>query len=336
MFPVLPGRIYTNRSLVQKIHGRMPIPTLTVEREYADAEVQHELSISDAEIQTLPEPKPVVASFSVQTEKTPISSMLIQTDPEPSPPQKTVAEMEVQTDETDSDEASSSGQHEGEESMASSSSTLLPPTPKPSLGHPHPHDLPPAYDRSELDFRIADAVKDLHPGSTRPNEILRRIGVSDDALEEWKALKAELGVECLIIDKLLEDSLKSGRPRPSASSALSSSASSSSSSSPRKGRFYNIYNTYIYGGETGGPGLLTSMILCAGASAVAVVLMGHLVNPQYHIPGGPTYYDRAAWTSFNTMQVSGEGFSSESANAFWDLVGRLSGNAARIVQGWPT
>lgn len=311
----------------------MPIPTLTVEREYADAEVQHDPSISDVEIQTFPEPKPVMKSFFVQTEKTSISSILIQTDPEPSPLQKIVAEMEVQTDDTDSDEASSSGQHEGEESMASSSSTLLPPTPKPSVERPHLHDLPPAYDRSELDFRIAEAVKDLHPGSTRPNEILRRIGVSDDAFEEWKALKNELGVECMIIDNLLEGALKSGRPRPSTTSVPSSS---SSSPPPRKGRFYNIYNTYIYGGETGGPGVLTNMVLCAGASAVAVMLMAHLGNPQYHVPGGPTYYDRAAWTSFNSMQLNGEGFATDGASAFWDLVGRLSGNAARIVQGWPT
>ena len=310
----------------------MPIPTLTVEREYTDAEVQHELSSSDVEIQTLPESKPIMASFSIQTEQTPISSILIQTDPEPSPPLRILVEMEVQTDETDVDEASSSGQTEGEESMASSSSTLLPPTPKPSVEQLRPHDLPPAYDRSELDFRIAEAVKDFHPGSTWPNEVLRRIGVSDDALEEWAALKAELGVGCSVIDKILEDSPKSGRPRPS----TSTSSSTPTSPSARKGRFYNIYNTYIYGGDSGGPGVLTNMILCAGASAVAFVVMAHLGSPQYHVPGGPTYYDRAAWTSFNSMQVSGEGFSVDSTNAFWDLVGRLSGNAARIVQGWPT
>jgi len=71
--------------------------------------------------------------------------------------------MHVQTEEIDADEASSSGQQEGEESMASSSSTLLPPTPKPSLEQLHPHDLPPTYDRSELEFRISEAIKDLHP-----------------------------------------------------------------------------------------------------------------------------------------------------------------------------
>ena len=312
----------------------MPIPDLTVEREYADAEVQHDLSTLDAEIQTLP--GPATASLSIQTEATPVASMLIQTDPEPTPPQKIVVEMEVQTDEIDADEASSSGQHEGEDSMASSSSTLLPPTPKPSLEQLHPHDLPPAYDRSELEFRIAEAVRDLHPGSTRSNELLRRIGVSEDALEEWRALKAELGVECAVIEKVLQDVPKSGRPRQSTSSALSSSTSSSSSSSSRKGRFYNIYNTYVYGRESGGPGVLTSMILCAGASAAACVLVAQLGNPQYHIPGGPTYYDRAAWTSFNTMQASGEGFATDGTNAFWDLVGRLGGSAAKIVQGWPT
>ena len=312
----------------------MPIPTLTLEREYADAQVQHDLSTLDAEIQTLPEP--VTTSLSIQTDEIPFASILIQTDPEPILLQKVFMETQVQTDEIDGDEASSSDQREGEESMASSSSTLLPPTPKPSLEQLHPHDLPPTYDRSELDFHIAEAIKDLHPGSTRPNEELGRIGVSEDAFEEWRALKAELGVDCAVIDKVLQGVPKSGRPRPSASSTISSSVSSSSSSSSRKGRFYNIYNTYVYGGETGSPGVLTNMVLCAGASAAAFVLMTHLGNPQYHIPGGPTYYDRAAWTSFNSMQVSGEGFGVDGTNAFWDLVGRLSGNAARIVQGWPT
>ena len=335
MSPISP-RGCTLIARVQKAHGRMPIPSLTVEREYADAGVQHELPTLDVETQTLPEPKPVAVSFSVQTEETPTSSALIQIDLEPSPPQKITVEMQTQTDEIDADEASSSGHVEGEESMASSSSTLLPPTPKPSVEQLHPHDLPPTYDSSELDFHITEAIKDLHPGSTRPNELLRRIGVSEDALEEWRALKAELGVECSIIDKVLQELPKSGRPRSSTSSTLSSSTSSSSSSSSRKGRFYNIYNTYIYGGETGGPGVLTNMVLCAGASAVAFMLMAHLGNPQYHIPGGPTYYDRAAWTSFNTMQVSGEGFAADGTSAFWDLIGRVGGDAVRIVQGWPT
>ena len=309
----------------------MPIPTVTVEREYADAEVQHDLPTLDVEIQTLP--GPVMTSLHIQTEEAPVASMFIQTDPEPSSPQRIVVDVQVQTDEIDSDEPSSSEQPDGMESMASSSSTLLPPTPRPAVEPLHSHDLPPAYDRSELDFRIAEAIKDLHPGSTRPNEVLKRIGVSGDALEEWRALKAELGVECAVIDKVLQDVPKSGRPRPSSSSTLSSSTSSSSS---KKGRFYNIYNTYIYGGGSGGPSVLTNMVLCAGASAAAFVLMAHWGSPQYHIPGGPTYYDRAAWTSFNSMQAAGEGFGAESTSVFWDLIGRLSGNAARIVQGWPT
>jgi hypothetical protein len=79
----------------------MPIPTLTVEREYADAEVQHELSTLDIEIQTLPEPKPLVTSLSVQTEEAHVASILIQTDPEPSPRRGLSPPMQVQTDEID-------------------------------------------------------------------------------------------------------------------------------------------------------------------------------------------------------------------------------------------
>src|ERR1700753_1997242 len=184
----------------------MPIPTVTVEREYADAEVQHDLPTLDVEIQTLP--GPVMTSLHIQTEEAPVASIFIQTDPELSSPQR-IVDVQVQTDEIDSDEPSSSEQPDGMESMASSSSTLLPPTPRPAVEPLHSHDLPPAYDRSELDFRIAEAIKDLHPGSTRPNEVLKRIGVSEDALEEWRALKAELGVECAVIDKVLQDVPKS-------------------------------------------------------------------------------------------------------------------------------
>jgi len=77
------------------------------------------------------------------------------------------------------------------------------------------------------------------------------------------------------------------------------------------------------------------MLLCAGASAVAVFFMTH-GSSQVVIPGGPTYYDRAAWSSFNTMHANGEGFAGDGTSVVWNFLSRLSGGAARIVQGWPT
>ena len=125
------------------------------------------------------------------------------------------------------------------------------------------------------------------------------------------------------------------------------SASKASSSKPtsarRSGRFYNIYNTYIYRGKRSedddaspGLGAATQALLCAGASAVVFLVMSRSMAPQYVVPGGPTYYDRVAWSSFNSMQAVGEGFTPDGTAVVWNLFGRLGGGAARIARGWPT
>ena len=51
----------------------------------------------------------------------------------------------------------------------------------------------------------AETLKKWHHGMKIPFEAAPR-GVSDDALEEWKALKEELGVECEVIDRVLRKS----------------------------------------------------------------------------------------------------------------------------------
>ncbi|KAI0635993.1 hypothetical protein C8Q77DRAFT_1155725 [Trametes polyzona] len=309
-------------------------------KEYSDTGVQHEPEefTSTRTVQTDPPPKIITASFSVQTEEKPVSTMSIQTDPEPipTPPVLITVDAEIQTDEVQP-EASTSGQptEEDDEALASSSSTLLPPTPKAHHEHlhPHTHDLPPAYNQvageghDELALRVAnETLKTWHKGLKLPIEPLLG-GISEDAIEDWKALKEELGVDCAAIDKLIEESARTGQPRKSPAR-------------PRKsGRFYNIYNTYVYGDPDRGSSssLVTGghLLICVGASALVAFLMGQAMAPQYAIPGGATYYDRAAWSSFNSMQAGGEGFAGDSTAAVWGILGRLGGGAVRTLRGWP-
>lgn len=298
-------------------------------KEYSDAAIQHEMSefTASAVAQTDPEPCIVTATFSVQTIAPLLTSMEIQTEPEPTLLIPFRVEMEVQTDELEPEILSSTDDED--EAMASSSSTVLPPTPKAQPAEQlHQHDLPPAYnqitqrDQDELAVRVADeTLRKWHKGLKLPIEAVAG-GVSEEALEDWKALKEELGVECTAIDKLMEESTKAGsRPRPR----------------PRKSsRFYNIYNTYVYGDQDGIAVASGQLLFCVGVSAAVAFLIGQAMAPQYVIPGGVTYYDRAAWSSFNSVQAAGEGFSGDSTAAVWGFLGRLGGGAARTLRGWPT
>lgn len=314
-------------------------------KEYSDAEIQHDPITSTCSIQTDPEPKVRTSSFSIQTDTPRISSLSIQTDPEPVPAPVLTASIEIQTDAPELElEASTSGtvNESDDETLASSSSTLLPPTPKAQTEHLHPHDLPPAYhsvaseDRDELALRVAnETLKTWHKGMKFPIEPIAG-GVSQDAVEDWKALKEELGIECSAIDKIVEESARTGVPRQSKDGR----------SRQRRSRFYNIYNTYVYGADKDGAPPSTSFsilptgqfLFCVGASAAVAFLVGHAMAPQYEVPGGATYYDRAAWSSFNTMHAAGEGFPGDGVGggALFGFLGRLGGEAARTLRGWPT
>ncbi|KAG5637957.1 hypothetical protein H0H81_002485 [Sphagnurus paluster] len=326
--------------------NRIDIQTTTFEetKEYSDSSCQYEphLFITAHQTQTDPEPKVVRMSFSTQTEAPPrLMTFATQTDPEPAPPPppappapRVMAEMEVQTD--DIEEASPSlSSTEPTESMASSSSTIIPPTPKPAQPRAlEPPDEPPAYNQinaQEQEARewraLAETLQKWHPGAKIPFESVEG-GISAEAVEEWKALKEELGVECLVIDKIMEHSERAPR-------------SPKDSKQPRRGgRFYNIYNTYVYGGDKNAAststGVAGQVVMWVGLSVLALVAMAPYMNPHYSVQGGPTYYDRSAWSSFNTMHAAGEGFAPDGTAAVWNFLGRVGGGAARIARGWPT
>ncbi|KAL1667408.1 hypothetical protein GGF50DRAFT_112303 [Schizophyllum commune] len=191
-------------------------------------------------------------------------------------------------------------------------------------------DAPPAYEEDEEE-RI---TRKLHP-----HLALSPKGISREALEEWRNLKEETGVDCLVIERLLESA---------AGSSSSSAASTSDASAPRRrSRFYNIYNTYIYPEST--PGGLNRpqfswVHLSVGVLSTAIVfyLSSAAQAPQYQmIPGGPTVYDREAWNAFNRLAGGSEGMltnvgAGDGTEAVWSFLRRGVNGAAMYARGWPT
>lgn len=349
------------------------VETFEETKEYSDAYTQYEQSefLSSATTQTDAEPKKAVASFSTQTEIV-TSTSSAQTDPIHVPPPIVKVEMEIQTESPDLEEGSSSGSATPAEDMASSSSTVLPPTPKAALQSAFLGDLPPSYSQiadldgndpqTQRDMRVAaETVRKWHAGLHVPLNPVPG-GVSADALEEWTALKEELGFECLAIDKVIEMSIKTGLPRDVAAAARgegptignddddeaeSDSESGAAKGLPagrrfaRKNRFYNIYNTFVYGHPerertTLGANLTQAAVVLGVCAIAASVLTAPYTQPQYNVPGAPTYYDRAAWSEFNRLYPAGEGFAGDGAATVWDFLGRIGGGAARMARGWPT
>ncbi|KAJ6620038.1 hypothetical protein B0H10DRAFT_1876306 [Mycena sp. CBHHK59/15] len=300
------------------------IETRTFEelKEYSDSSTQYEahLFLVASNTQTDPEPKILTASTIMQTDAEPLPPVV-----EP-PPVRNTVEMEVQTEEP-----------EPEEPQASTSSAVS--DTKSSTATATPTDAPPAYkqvlsaeEQEEHDWRVTVAtLKKYHPGALVEEGVPG--GVSLDALEDWRALKEELGVECLVVDKILANSPKTGLPR-----------APSDADAPRAGRrsrFYNIYNTYVYGparhSNANPLPAIPQPALWVGGTVLAFLVLGPSVMiPYYSVPGGPTPYDRAVWSSFNTMHAAGEGFSGDGTEAVWSFLGRVGGGAARIVRGWPS
>lgn len=145
------------------------------------------------------------------------------------------------------------------ESMTSSSSTIVPPTPKPqtkALDHQH-SDEPTAYnqitgDRDEREWRVAaETLKEWHNGVKIPFKFEPvEGGISEEVVEDWKSLKQEKGVECMVIDKIVANSDRT-------TTTASTSRLPKEQKARRSGRFYNIYNTYVYG-DSSKPSSLTN------------------------------------------------------------------------------
>ena len=255
---------------------------------------------------------------------------------------------EVQTDPEEDKSSHKSGLSKEEERLAASTSTVHP---RLFHQHLHPWDEPPSYALSELeqsttreDRAALDVLRKWH--GVKVLGALPK-GVSQDAVEDWAALKRELGVECAVIDKIIEQSTKNGR--------LSRRGYARRYVEDGKRKFYNIYNTYVLGGDTSGPagrpggaggwsahsmGNVMYGVGFAALGACSAVVLMHLGNgvmtESLIAPGSPIYADRALWTSANAMVgVVGEGFGGgappTSVMAVWHVLERLVLGSTRVV-----
>lgn len=304
-----------------------------------------------------------MVSFTVQTDLPSSKSSAVQVTPPPAPAPPVKVEMEIQTD--DVAEVTPSRSPSPVEEMTSSSSTVLPATPKAGPSSLR-HDLPPSYSQivrsskqlqhvhdsdsalySESDDAetrrdiavVTETLRKWHNGIDIPFRPLSE-GVSEDVVADWQAIKEELGVDCLAIDKVIEISRKTGPSK------------SSKDARRKSGRFYNIYNTYVYGngskkdGEGSQPGSLFSntvgvaqtILIAVGLGAIGVAVLNPSSQTQYGVPGGPTPYDRQAWMQFNSMTPLGEGYTDDGTAAVWNFIGRVGQGAARMASGraWPS
>ncbi|KAH7907691.1 hypothetical protein BJ138DRAFT_1211413, partial [Hygrophoropsis aurantiaca] len=323
-----------------------------------ETDVQTETYTAETDVQT----DVVYASVSISTDTDTVryAEMDIQTD---EPAEDIDLTADVQTEEDDDDAGTST--------LASSSSTVLPGTPKGSLLHAqlnarlhsqlheHPHDLPPSY-RSITAQEEEDAtLRRWHPGMPIP--VPSRDGgkggdeeTDTSAIAEWRALKRELGVECLVIDKILESAHTQTQPLPrkignatrtsrlyDIITGLRSDKGKRvvvSGSEPDKGDEDDEENVV----DEGSPLAITinvrHLLFCAAASAA--VYLSTLPSPSTSRTGimgwNTGYYDRAAWAGFNSMDAPGEGFGYDGTQALWDVLGRVGVGAARVVGGWPT
>ncbi|KAG7451386.1 uncharacterized protein BT62DRAFT_1071960 [Guyanagaster necrorhizus] len=296
--------------------------TTTVEeyKEYSDTSVQYDATafISTIATQTDLEPIVLTASSSIQTGELPAPLSKLEIVP------KVIMDRDIQTDLVEIDGTSRSPSPD--EAMASSSSTIIPSTPKPLRRSLEiPSDQPPAYDQhAEHDRGIAsDTLKKLHPGAETPLAGVPG-GVSKDVVDAWNMVKEAVGCKCSVIDTVIENSDRINSSQPPKDAKR------------RRNRFYNIMYVVRDGSPPLPNGVVTQAAMVFGASALVLLALGPYMVPPYSVPGGPTYYDRTAWNSFNTMQAAGEGFSPDGTAAVWHFLGRVGGGAARMARGWPT
>lgn len=258
-------------------------------------------------MQTIPEPVILRTEFALQTEEVLRRTFETQTEPPPPPVVKVTSSMEIQTDALDeTPEISRSPSPVNAASMVSSSSTVVPSTPRPLHSKLlQPSDLPPAYDHEDADelARAAETLKAWHTGVSIPITPVAG-GISDEAYAAWKQLQEETGVGCKVIDQIVDASPKTGRHGRQQSS-----------------KFYNIYNTYVYGSPAGP---VSHALMGVGVAALAFVAFGQLMINHYHNPLIPTaFYERTTWAALNTVDAAGDGF--------FGFLGQLSGNAAMTV-----
>ena len=217
-----------------------------------------------------------------------------------------------------------------------------------------PLEDPPSYQLSELEQSGEETMSILR--KWHGVKVLGPLpgGISREAVDDWHALKREIGIKCPIIEEIIEQSEKqaNGSHTPGFGFSPIKRESARRYVEGGKRRFYNIYNTYILGGEgassstsaqrdsaeiVSGTGTISTgkWVIAFGAWSALLLWVGSGGDISRVVPpGGPTYTDRALWSSFNALTGgAGEGFGVVATTPPVDAVGAVWFVVEKLVRG---
>lgn len=243
-----------------------------------------------------------------------------------------MAEMDIQTDVVVEEE---------DESKAASSSAQV------------PSDEPPAYPGPSSSRAQEEAEKEEQAelsvlrkwhhslGTLDINDVLKNspkgsLSVSKDILKDWARVQRAAGVDCSVVDRLLRSAAAAG--------GIDEEEDEEASETSRESRL-SLRRLSTHLPNLPGNIKLTSyiphtVIVTTLSLIIGAVLAPHM-NPANEPIGGATYYDRRAWSSFNTLGGGGEGFpgfgvQGGTEGALWKVVEAVLGGGARYARGLPT
>ncbi|KAF8689037.1 hypothetical protein RHS03_09269, partial [Rhizoctonia solani] len=264
------------------------------------------------------------AGAEVQTEERVVKAVEVETEPD-------VRHAEVGTEvEVKHTETATEPETEPERTMCEAQTQTEDDT-KLSVSSPVPSDLPPPYAQSSRETE-AGVLKKWHAGLAERASTSGEPS-SSQVREDWAALKRSVGVECGVIDRIVEgkgvvDLVEDDGEEVTEWVRVPVRGN-------RRGLF-NVYNTYIVRrGDGWWTSVLTQAVVGIGFWAVVAGLWGPRLTP-FEVP---TYTDRATWSAYNNYAGAfGEGLVGRSVdNPVWVAVERLLvGAAVRVGPGLPT
>lgn len=230
-------------------------------------------------------------------------------------------------------------------------------------------ELPPSYAQifqtpNPKAVVARDTIAHWHRGAPIPLAPVPG-GVSQGALRAWARLKGELGVECMVIEKILAASAARtppATPTPSLRRRRSSSISSSTpatapspapqqtkakkekkrKTSARRAagwRFVDMLS--VYAARERLPQKMFYPIVVLGAWTAVVVVATPFVTHYFAVPGMPDIADRAALSALRAIAGgAGEGFAGNVGptkfDAVWTVIEHLLLGSASAVLRVPT
>lgn len=195
------------------------------------------------------------------------------------------------------------------------------------------HDQPPAYEQNDCDERLKKQIiasPEERYFVTADSLQAEKCVISEEDLEMWRRLKTNLGLDCEVITKFIESKSSSAHNRTRGSSAIVFKPCNPHlvCLPGREGRTMKSLLVFT--------AIVVSHILSWGV--VFIIARPFLVlSPS--TPGGATYADRLAWTSYNTIHAAGEGFvHAKDSEGVWSHLGRAKDrvNSNSNAGIWPT